>query len=96
MNERLGEHQALVDELLASLRSTAAYAYVQTTPASTSLPMCSEVLAMLLLALPDTAFVDDRLQAMRALDPTSLLGREVAALREQLTMLRTWAPATGD
>jgi glutathione gamma-glutamylcysteinyltransferase len=97
LNELLGEHQALVDELLASLRGTAAYAYVQTTTASpTSLPMCNEVLAMLLLALPDTAIGDDRVREMRALDPTSLLGREVAALREQLTMLRRWAPAASD
>jgi glutathione gamma-glutamylcysteinyltransferase len=95
LKDLLTEHRLLVDELLTDLRKTPAYEYVRALgTAASPIQLCSEILAMLLLALPDKAFTDDRLSQLRDIDPTSLLGREVMALREQLAMLQTWTPSS--
>jgi glutathione gamma-glutamylcysteinyltransferase len=93
--ELVPEHRALVDALLEDVRRTRAYAHVRDASACTA-ELCAETISMLLLALPDHVVAglgDDERHVLAPLRDGAVgesLEREVAVLREQLTMLVEW------
>jgi hypothetical protein len=94
------EHRAVVDTLLAELRDTRVYRAIarSRTPARRE-RVSNEVLATLFLALPEaalSALPEPARRASAVLRDAALgpaIAAEVAALREQMTMLRQWGSA---
>jgi glutathione gamma-glutamylcysteinyltransferase len=92
------EHGAAVEVLLRELRATRVHgAIARSRTGDQPRPVSDEVLATLFLALPEVALEalpEPARRASAALrDPAHLgpnIAAEVAALREQLTMLRQW------
>ena len=93
------EHRQAVETLLTELRATTAHQLVrQARDGAPTRQVPDEVLATLLLALPDTAVsrlptaTATALATLRA--PAGIgpaLAEELAALRDQLTVLRQWS-----
>jgi glutathione gamma-glutamylcysteinyltransferase len=93
------EHRSLVEAFLAQLAATRVHEAVCRARSSTSLPsLSSEILAVLLLALPAETVarlpvsVATLLAALR--DPGGIgpaVADEIEALRDQLTVLRQWS-----
>lgn len=94
-------HRTLVENILSELHATAAYRAVRQARRDPAAPAVSdEVLAMLLLALPDPVVSRLSAPAAEALaqlrtgaDRGPALTDELAALRDQLTVLRQWSCA---
>jgi glutathione gamma-glutamylcysteinyltransferase len=92
------EHRAALTQLLAELRATPAYQAIAAARTADGNPrLADEVLAVLLLALPEPALAllpaENRAQLAklrRESDAGTLLSQEVQALREQLTSVRRW------
>jgi hypothetical protein len=89
------EHREAIQQIVAELRATAAFQAVEAarTPGAGRIP--DEVLAMLLLALPPPALAALPATTSAALAPLrrfsgDALGREITALRDQMTVLCEW------
>ena len=96
------EHRAAVEQLLAELRQTAVHqAVVASRPPGQTSQIPDEVLATLLLALPEAALAQlpaATRQTLRSLREGESIGpalaEEIAALREQMSILREWQSLT--